>query len=260
MIATKRKRLKVGDVLEIRADDRFAYVQFIGKHPDYGDALLVCPRLQERLESLALEIFSDGYVTFYPATYAVNHGFAKVVANLPAPGLPERLRRAGKRTGTRIDTWIIQDGSKEVVKTKLSEEELQLPIVSIWNHAFLVDRIAEGWNPRNVGREPGGDGLAVRGVAAPAHGNGPRPIRHYLYVPTRKIVEEVAQELQRRGFDTEEQLGADDKNWLILARHEAVFTEELIASTRVSMEALMETVGGEYDGWEVDVRNPESRH
>jgi len=50
-------------------------------------------------------------------------------------------------------------------------------------------------------------------------------------------------------------LGADGVNWLVLARHEAVPTEELMASMRRSMETLIAKIGGEYDGWEADVQH-----
>lgn len=151
-MATQRKRVKAGDVLELKAGDRFAYLHYIGKHPEYGDAVLVNPRLRERQASVTGENFSGGYVAFYPVTAAVAQGLVDVVAHLPPPNLPERLRRAGARSGRRVDTWIIEDGSREVVKAKLSEEELRLPIAAIWNHELLVQRIAEGWNPTQEGR------------------------------------------------------------------------------------------------------------
>lgn len=151
-MAPQRTRVKGGDVLQLRAGDRFAYLHYIGKHPEYGDAVLVSPGLQERQTSVARENFVSGYVAFYPAAAGVAQGLVEVVAHLPPPNLPERLRRAGARSGRRVDTWIIEDGSREVVRTKLSEDELRLPIAAIWNHELLVQRIAEGWNPMNEGR------------------------------------------------------------------------------------------------------------
>jgi len=151
-MAKERKRAKVGDVLELEAGNRFAYLHYIGKHAEYGDAVLVNPRLQKRQTSVTSDIFADAYIAFYPAMAAVSQGLVDVVAHLPPPTLPSRLRRAGARSGRRVDTWIIEDGSREVVKTKLSDEELQLPIAAIWNHELLVQRIAEGWTPTQEGR------------------------------------------------------------------------------------------------------------
>jgi hypothetical protein len=151
-MATQRARVKAGDVLRLRAGERFAYLHYIGKHPEYGDAVLVSPKLHELQASVASAIFAGGYVIFYPAAAAVAQGLVEVVAHLPPPSLPERLRRAGARSGRRVDTWIIEGGAREVVKAKLSEEDLRLPIAAIWNHELLVQRIAEGWNPMNEGR------------------------------------------------------------------------------------------------------------
>jgi hypothetical protein len=153
-MAIKRAKIRAGDVLELQAGSRFAYVQYIGKHPEYGDAILVIPGFHERETSLTSENFADGYVTFYPASAAASQGLVDVVSHLPPPPVPTRLRRAGRRSGTQVETWIIEEGAREVVKEKLSEGELRLPVASIWNHEFLIQRIAERWNPINYGRDP----------------------------------------------------------------------------------------------------------
>ena len=153
-MAKQRARVKAGDVLQLRAGERFAYLHYIGRHQAYGDAVLVSPKLHELQAPVADAIFVGGYVAFYPAAAAAAQGLVDVVGHLSPPSLPERLRRAGARSGRRVDTWIIEGGTREVVKVKLSEEDLQLPIAAIWNHEFLVQRIAEGWNPLNEGRAP----------------------------------------------------------------------------------------------------------
>jgi hypothetical protein len=83
----------------------------------------------------------------------------------------------------------------------------------------------------------------------------PRRIWHYLYLPTREAAAEIAAELRHRGFQTEERLGADDRNWLVLASHRATPTEDEVLAARRSMEALVSGVGGEYDGWEVEANS-----
>jgi hypothetical protein len=241
-------------VLELEAGGRFAYFHYIGKHPDYGDTVLVNPRLQERQASVTADIFSGAYVAFYPVTAAVSQGLVDVVAHLLPPNLPNRLRRAGARSGRRIDTWIIEDGSREVVKANLSDEERRLPIAAIWNHELLVQRIVEGWTPMQEGRGVMNyDAQVIREIAAVSGGDRPHTILHYLYVPSSEAASKVAEELKQRGFRTEERLGADGVNWLVLARHEVVPTEELVASMRRSMETLIAKFGGEYDGWEADI-------
>jgi hypothetical protein len=51
-----------------------------------------------------------------------------------------------------VKTWIVEGRSTgEVTKHVLSEEERLLPIAAIWNHEFLVQRVATGWRPEKEG-------------------------------------------------------------------------------------------------------------
>lgn len=99
------------------------------------------------------------------------------------------------------------------------------------------------------------DKQALREIAAVSDGDACHIILHYLYVSNSEIASQVTTELRLRGFRTEDRLGADGENWLVLARHDAVPTEELIETTRMMIEALMDEVGGEYDGWEVEMED-----
>jgi hypothetical protein len=91
--------------------------------------------------------------------------------------------------------------------------------------------------------------------AAGADLSAPRTILHYIYVPNRGSADSIANELRQRGFRIEQRLGADGENWLVLAIHEVIVSEALMGSTRRSMEALIARFGGgEYDGWEAEVR------
>ena len=78
-------------------------------------------------------------------------------------------------------------------------------------------------------------------------------ILHYLYFPKRKAAKKVAQQLRMEGFAIEERLGADGINWLVLARHDIVPSDEAMATARETMEQLADSLGGEYDGWEAAV-------
>ena len=76
----------------------------------------------------------------------------------------------------------------------------------------------------------------------------------YLYFPERSAAEEAAAELQSLGFDTENRLGADGVDWLVLARKELVASEEMIATARQQMEEVTRRLDGEYDGWEAELQ------
>jgi regulator of RNase E activity RraB len=98
------------------------------------------------------------------------------------------------------------------------------------------------------------DRQAVAELAAVSDEDAPHLILHYVYLASSETAASVASELRSRGFETEERLGADGVNWLVLARHVAVPSEACMAATRRLMETLVAKTGGEYDGWEADVR------
>lgn len=97
------------------------------------------------------------------------------------------------------------------------------------------------------------DSQAVAELQAVSDVNKPHTVLHYLYVPNRNASKVIARKLERSGYLTESRLGADATNWLVLARHTAVPTEEVMAALRESMENLVADFDGEYDGWEAEV-------
>ena len=145
------KRLKPGDILEAVAASGLLYLQYLGKHREYGDAVLVCPVEQGSRPSTYENLFTSGYVTFYPATVAVTRGLASVVGHGDPRDMPRRVRRPGARVGVVVKTWIVEDETGESVKHQLSEDERLLPIAAIWNHALLQERVREGWRPEMEG-------------------------------------------------------------------------------------------------------------
>jgi len=163
------------------------------------------------------------------------------------------------------------------VKSTLSEEERRLPIAAIWNHEFLVQRVSEGWRPEMEGGpseglrpaleggqsedgrpEPEGaisdDRAALGALLSVTSAGALHVVLHYLYFPEEDAAAAAAAELRSFRFETEERLGADGTNWLVLARHEVVPSEETIAAARRTMEGVARRHRGEYDGWEAEVQ------
>jgi len=146
-MAQMRKRLVGGEILEVPVGKRFGYVQFLGEHREYGDAVLVNPELHDRQARFASDFFSTGYVTFYPACQAVSAKLVEVVAQSSPPRLPKRFRRPKAEHDGAVEAWVIEGGWRNVVKQTLSDEERKLPIASVWKHENLRDNIASGWTP-----------------------------------------------------------------------------------------------------------------
>lgn len=253
------KRVRLGDLLEVSTPRGLAYVQYVGKHPGYGHAIRVLPGFfQTRHQDWAPLASQPGYFTFYPVSAAVSQGLVAIAAHHPIPAgqeLPTTFRRRGAiaRDGTVL-TWLIFDDTQETLKWTLSPEERRLSIASIWNHAFLVDRLAEEWRPEN---EPPSEEVSqaqpprdepLNATAAPAD-EGPLRMAHYLYFPSAKAGKPVATELRKRGFEVESRRSGDEQNWLVLATH-AVAGEEA-ERARDELEQLAEQHGGTYDGSEV---------
>ena len=66
------------------------------------------------------------------------------------------------------------------------------------------------------------DARALAELASVSDVSKPHGLMHYLYVSDRDAANAVAAELRKGGFRTEECLGGDGVNWLVLARHEIV--------------------------------------
>jgi len=151
-MAYMRKRLVGGEILEVSVGDRFGYVQFLGEHREYGDAILVNPTLHDRQAHFPSGFFASGYVTFYPAANSVSRKLVEVVAQSSPPQLPKRFRRPKVERDGAVESWVIEGGWRNVVKQTLTDEERKLPIAEVSNHEFLRERIANGWTPEKDSR------------------------------------------------------------------------------------------------------------
>lgn len=98
------------------------------------------------------------------------------------------------------------------------------------------------------------DGLAVAELMKVSTPGEPHVLLHYLYFPKQKDARAVAVDLRRRGFTTEERMGGDGENCLVLARHEMVPTEVSVLAVREFMESLVKACNGDYYGSEAEVK------
>jgi hypothetical protein len=141
-------------MLEVVTPRGLAYLQYVGKHPKYGDAIRVLPGFfQEQPQEWNALLSQEGYFTFYPVSAAVSQEVVRIAANEaipPGKEMPSTYRRAGWTTSEgEVTMWFICEGAQETRRTKLSEQERRLPIFEIWNHEFLVGRMVEEWRPEH---------------------------------------------------------------------------------------------------------------
>jgi hypothetical protein len=254
-----RKRVRLGDILEVSTPRGLAYVQYAGKHPEYGHAIRVLPGFfQARPRDWSTLLSQQGYFTFYPVSAAVSQELITIAASHPIPPgseLPSTFRRRGAiAPDGKVMTWIIFDGERETLRTALSAEEKHLSIASIWNHAFLVERLVEEWTPDKGPRaaELAQDQSSRHEGKAPHQSSGHerrRRMTHYLYFPSAKEGGPAATELRKRGFEVESRPSGDEEHWLVLATH-TVAGEEA-ERTRDELERFAEQHRGNYDGSEI---------
>jgi len=155
MAQLKRKRPKLGDVLEIPTTKGFAYLQYVNRHPVYGALIRVLPGLYvkrpERFSDLVRQ--PERFFTFFPVGAAVNQGIVIIVANESIPGAAQKIPimrvEGGIDKGGRVLNWWIIDseGDRKWMVSELSQEQKNLPIAGIMNDTLLVQRIVEGWSP-----------------------------------------------------------------------------------------------------------------
>lgn len=145
--------LSVGDILEIRLPSGVAYASYGGRDEALGDAIWVVPRVFPTPVDGWSSVFGDeGYFVFYPAHSAIRQ---KLVRRAGHAIEAMRLVPTGQRTAGRVDEqgnvaeWLITEGATRTRRSasEMTERDWALPLAVVWNHAYLVEAIAEDRRP-----------------------------------------------------------------------------------------------------------------
>ena len=156
MNKTTRNSLKPGDLLEVAIGDSYSYLQFVGKHSDYGDVIrVIVGTYDEPTKSIESVVRAEGYIAFYSANQSVRQGLTTVVGSAELPAgvqVPNILRRAGVRADHgKILTWFVEKNGVDSLRRSLTDEERALPIAAVWDHELLKIRVLEHWRPEREG-------------------------------------------------------------------------------------------------------------
>jgi hypothetical protein len=160
LIVKRRKRARIGDVLEISTPRGFAYIQFTHRHPVMGCVIRVLPGLFEKRPESFKELVTQRelYVTLFPATVAASRQLIPIVASeeVPLRAQPFPLFKSGNPDPKtkRVKDWWLWDGDRSWRVGELTLEQRALPIRAIWNLAMLVSQIASGWKPEDEVGDP----------------------------------------------------------------------------------------------------------
>jgi regulator of ribonuclease activity B len=251
----------------VRTPQGLAYLQYASKHPRYSDTVRILPGLfkaRPTPDELAALVTQEGYFTYYLVSLALKYGLVEFISNYPIPtGLdaPSKLLRAGFTTREgKVMAWFLWDGTQEtLLKRELTAEEKRISLAQMWNHEFLVHRLAEQWRPEHehAERKPQAEASVPSAPSRPPEeqpatpaSDKPLRVRHYLYFPRAKEGKAVAAQLRQRGFTVEYRKGADGVNWLVLAEHSLSPGDEAGLAVREELERLAQQHSGEYDGSE----------
>lgn len=80
----------------------------------------------------------------------------------------------------------------------------------------------------------------------------PRETTHYLLFRDEATARRAAVDAAGHGFRTEVTAPGDGIDvWRALAHHTIIVDEDAISAARVSLTAIAERAGGEYDGWDM---------
>ena len=154
------KRLALGDVIEIPLSmNRYAYAQFTHTHRDppvWGQLLRVLPGIFDSPLEIVQELAQrpERFYVFFPAGAAVRRGLVRIVAS---EEIPEKCRRfplfkaCSRNGGTGLPTcWFLWDGKKTLeIGKHLPQKYHDLPMKQLINLPLLVERIENGWSPRD---------------------------------------------------------------------------------------------------------------
>jgi len=262
----RTKKPKIGDIYEIKVPSGLAYFQYTHEAEDGTQLIRVLPGIHSVRPNNFSELSQQKelYFIFTVLSHAVRKKEIELVSNQPLPEwakqFPTMRKVAGRERGGKITGWIIGHGLRiytvqEIQQAQhvrdLTPEQKKLSIASIWPASTLAAEVERGWLPeRNEEIEEADRQKAAVCEAQSEKIRQPeaRFIDHYLYFPKRHNAEQAADQLRTEGWIVELRMGADGKNWLVLAKQPAPI-EESIGDVRDKLEDLAEELGGEYDGW-----------
>jgi hypothetical protein len=241
-------KLKVGDILEADANDHVIRIQYIGHMERTGDVIYVEPKLLEAGSEVG-PLSKNGYFTLYPASKALNVRLMRRVGNETAPEMPTTWRMGGLPKPDKSRRWKIVGPTESRWTDELTEEEYRIPVVGVWNHEFLLERVRSGWKPEDEAKR-----IVHRRADAGSETVQRLPVRHFLYFPTNESAVKVIAELRNSFYTYQLQAPDEKEQCLLLVSHTVRQATTDMIEAEERLDELARNHGGRYDGNEVQVR------
>jgi hypothetical protein len=149
---------QLGDVVELKTSDGFAYVQYTHEHPTYGELVRVLPGVYEaRLDRRAVASLLKEKTVFHSFVFLEESlkepRLARVIGNFRIPrhakafpvfrdGLPD------PKTG-EVTHWVLWDGKRQWPVGALTAEQRKLPVRTILLLEDVAEDITRGYQPEH---------------------------------------------------------------------------------------------------------------
>lgn len=147
------KKIKLGDIFEIKTPKGLAYIQYTCSHDAYGQLIRVLPGIFD-VRPVSFDQLSQAkelYFVFFPVKAAVFRNIITSVANEPIPyfaqQFPPMRTRGGIDSDGKVLNWWICDAKGRIIVDKLNEEQRHYSLMEIWNDTMLIECICSGWMP-----------------------------------------------------------------------------------------------------------------
>jgi hypothetical protein len=148
------KRLKIGDVFEIKTPKGNAYFQYAFQNETVGELIRILPGLFEIEPGNINELVNENEVFFihFPLKAAFKQGIVRYVGNIELPQhteLPNYMRSKKVDRNGKFECWHIinyKTWERESVN-ELNQTQLRLSPWGTWNDTLLIERLSDGWTP-----------------------------------------------------------------------------------------------------------------
>jgi hypothetical protein len=147
------KKIKIGDVVELRTGNGLAYAQCTHHHDEHEHLVRVLPGFFKKRPKGFRELVGQPtqFCTFLALQAAVNKKTVEIVANEAVPpeaqAFPQFRNGVPNQVTKKVDTWWLWDGERQWLVGALSDAQRRLPILGTVTETQLIERIASGWTP-----------------------------------------------------------------------------------------------------------------
>jgi hypothetical protein len=126
------------------------------------------------------------------------------------------------------------------------EEARKLPIDSVFDELYVVETLSELLQPN---RARGDERRGHQSSRRLAISHTADKVEYFTYFPSKKVATQACRELEKSGFTTNVRKSAAGNNWLVLVANPMADKSSLERDEK-AIEHLVESLGGEYDGFE----------